>query len=325
MSIATRLIGILIYDNVTMIDVAGPADVFHHANTFGARYKTILLSPDGKDARASNGLRLPADGAATTGHILDTVIIPGAYGATAVPFPTPLLGAVSALTGTAKRIASVCTGAFLLATIGLLDYRRATTHWLHINEFAAAFPRTTVEPDALFVKDGRIITSAGVSSGIDLALSLVEDDYGPDVARSVARHMVVFVQRPGSQSQFSAPSRAVVATDNPLRPLLDSIAADPARNFSLARMAVISSVSVRQLARLFHDDVGATPARYVELVRIEAAQALLQGGATVAHAALVSGFGTAETLRRVFVSRIGKSPTLYLETLRHDAAFQQAS
>jgi transcriptional regulator GlxA family with amidase domain len=312
-----RTVGILIYDNVTMIDVAGPADVFHHANQFGGAYETVLLSPDGSDARASNGLRLAADARAGDVAALDTVIIPGAYGSLSKPFPPALLDAVTTLTGPAGRVASVCTGAFLLATIGLLDHRRATTHWLHVAEFARIFPRITVEPDSLFVRDGRITTSAGVSSGIDLALALVEDDYGPDVARSVARQMVVFMQRPGGQSQFSAPSRASVAADNPLRTLLDAIAADPASSYSLSRMAAIASVSVRQLARLFHDSVGTTPARYVELVRIEAAQALLQNGETVASAALISGFGTAETLRRVFVSRVGQSPTVYLQSIRN--------
>ena len=311
-----HVVGILIYDNVTMIDVAGPADVFHHANRFGASYKTILLSPDGSDARASNGLRLVADGSALDSHGLDTVIIPGAYGAISKPFGPALMEAVTTLTRQADRIASVCTGAFLLATIGLLDHRKATTHWLRVAEFARIFPLISVEPDALFVRDGNIITSAGVSSGIDLALALVEDDHGPDVARDVARQMVVFMQRPGAQSQFSAPSRSTVPQDNPLRVLLDTIAADPAENYSLAHMATLARVSVRQLARLFHDGLGTTPARYVELVRIEAAQTLLQNGETVASAALLSGFGTAETLRRVFVSRIGQSPALYRDQLK---------
>lgn len=325
MTARPHTVGILVYDNVTMIDVAGPADVFHHANQFGGAYTTVLLSPSGSDARASNGLRLAADGRADDVVSLDTVIIPGAYGTLSKPFAPDLVDAVSHLTGKAARVASVCTGAFLLATIGLLDYRRATTHWLHVAKFARNFPRITVESDALFVRDGHITTSAGVSSGIDLALALVEDDCGPDVATAVARQMVVFMQRPGAQSQFSTPSRASVAADNPLRPLLDAIAADPAANYSLANMASAAAVSVRQLARLFHDGIGTTPARYVELVRIEAAQALLQNGETVASAAFLSGFGTAETLRRVFVSRVGQSPTVYLQSLKNAATLPDAS
>jgi transcriptional regulator GlxA family with amidase domain len=318
---ATRQrIGILIYDNVTMIDIAGPADVFSQANNFGAAYDTVLVSADGASVRASNGLTLTAELAASDAGVLDTVIIPGAYGMISKPFENVLMEAVVALTSSATRIASVCTGSFLLAQAGLLDNRRATTHWTQTELFARSFPRVRVVPDALFVRDGSIITSAGVSSGIDLALAIVEDDFGPDVATSVARHMIVFLQRPGGQSQFSAPSREHVSADNPLRVLLDTVAADPGRNYSIAAMAGIAAVSARSLARLFHDEIGTTPARYVELVRIEAAQMLLQEGATIAVAAERSGFGSAETLRRVFVNRLGSSPSVYREQLQAGAS-----
>jgi transcriptional regulator GlxA family with amidase domain len=309
-------IGILVYDNVTMIDIAGPADVFSHANSFGASYETVLISSDGLPVTVSNGLTLsPSYAAADTGP-LDTVIIPGAYGMINKPLGNALMNAVTALTSRSQRIASVCTGSFLLAEAGLLDYRSATTHWTRAEQFAKSFPLVTVKPDSLFVRDGNIITSAGVSSGIDLALALVEDDFGPAVARKVARQMVVFLQRPGGQSQISAPSRDHLSEDNPLRILMDTIAADPADNYSLSNMSLIAHVSTRNLTRMFHDDIGTTPARYVELIRIEAAQILLQGGATIAVAAERSGFGSAETLRRVFVNRLGSSPTVYLERLR---------
>jgi transcriptional regulator GlxA family with amidase domain len=316
MVVGTQRMGILVYDNVTMIDIAGPADVFSHANTFGADYATVLVSADGRPVTASNGLTLTAELAAADAGRLDTVIIPGAYGMITKPFAADLMAAVTTLVGSSRRITSVCTGSFLLAQTGLLDHRRATTHWTRVEQFARTFPEVDVIPDALFVRDGDVITSAGVSSGIDLALALVEDDFGPDVARKVARQMVVFLQRPGQQSQFSAPSRDHLAADNPLRVLLDRIAADPAGDYSLMKMAGIANVSVRNLARLFHDEIGTTPARYVELIRIEAAQILLQDGATVAVAAARSGFGSAETLRRVFVSRVGSSPSVYVERLR---------
>ncbi|MGN8024626.1 GlxA family transcriptional regulator [Microbacterium sp. 22242] len=308
--------GILVYDNVTMIDVAGPADVFSHANSFGADYETLLVSADGRSVKASNGLTLTAELPAAEAGRLDTVIVPGAYGMISRPFEQALTDAVTTLTAEARRIASVCTGSFLLAQIGLLDYRRATTHWTRAAQFAKAFPRVRVDSEALFVRDGHIITSAGVSSGIDLALAIVEDDCGPRVARQVARQMVVFLQRPGSQSQFSAPSRDHLAADNPLRRLMDTIAADPAGDYSLARMSTIANVSTRSLTRLFHDDIGTTPARYVELIRIEAAQMMLKAGASVAEAAARSGFGTSETLRRVFVARVGSSPSVYQEQVR---------
>jgi transcriptional regulator GlxA family with amidase domain len=316
MAVGTQRVGILVYDNVTMIDIAGPADVFSHANTFGATYETVLVSANGAAVKASNGLTLTAELAASEAGRLDTVIIPGAYGMITKPFGADLMAAVTTLIASSRRITSVCTGAFLLAQTGLLDHRKATTHWTRVEQFARTFPLVDVLPDALFVRDGDVITSAGVSSGIDLALALVEDDFGPDVARRVARQMVVFLQRPGLQSQLSAPSRDHLAIDNPLRILLDRIAADPAGDYSLAKMAAIAKVSVRNLARLFHDEIGTTPARYVELIRIEAAQILLQEGATVAAAAERSGFGSAETLRRVFVSRVGSSPSVYVERLR---------
>lgn len=309
-------IGILVYDGVTMLDIAGPADVFSHANGFGARYETVLISSDGLPVTVSNGLTLTPNVSAADSGPLDTVIIPGAYGMIRKPFSKELMDAVAALTSQSKRITSVCTGSFLLAQAGLLDNRNATTHWTRAEQFAKSFPLVNVRPDSLFVRDGNIITSAGVSSGIDLALALVEDDFGPVVARKVARQMVVFLQRPGGQSQISAPSRDHLAEDNPLRKLMDAIAADPAANYSLADMSSIANVSTRNLTRMFHDDIGTTPARYVELIRIEAAQILLQGGATIAVAAEASGFGSAETLRRVFVNRLGSSPTVYLEKLK---------
>lgn len=314
-----RRMGILVYDNVTMIDVAGPADVFSHANSFGANYETVLVSADGRNVKASNGLTLTAELSAAEAGRLDTVIVPGAYGMISKPFEHSLTDAVIALTTGAKRIASVCTGSFLLAQVGLLDYRKATTHWTRAEQFAKVFPLVRVDPEALFVRDGNIITSAGVSSGIDLALAIVEDDWGPKLARQVARQMVVFLQRPGSQSQFSAPSREHLAADNPLRALMDTIAADPAGDYSLTRMSAIANVSPRSLTRLFHDDIGTTPGRYVELVRIEAAQMMLQTGASVAEAATRSGFGTSETLRRVFVARVGSSPSVYLERVSSGA------
>ena len=312
----TRRMGILVYDNVTMIDIAGPADVFSHANSFGADYETVLVSADGANVKASNGLTLTAEVRASDAGRLDTVIIPGAYGMITKPFEKVLMDAVTVLTTKSDRIASVCTGSFLLAQAGLLDYRSATTHWTQAALFARSFPLVKVLPDSLFVRDGNIITSAGVSSGIDLALAIVEDDFGPDVARQVARQMVVFLQRPGQQSQFSAPSRDHLGVDHPLRRLMDTIAADPAGDYSLAAMSHIAHVSTRNLTRMFHDEIGTTPARYVELIRIEAAQILLQDGATIPVAAQRSGFGSPETLRRVFVSRVGSSPTVYLEQVK---------
>jgi transcriptional regulator GlxA family with amidase domain len=300
---------ILAFDGVTMIDVAGPSDVFGHASRLGADYELRVVSPDGQPVRTASGTTLGVDGPADRPQ--GTVLVPGAYGMVDFPFTGPLIDAVRQLVAEADRITSVCTGSFLLAEIGLLDDRMATTHWRQVERFTQRYPKVHVVPDALFVRDGDVVTSAGVSSGIDLALSLVEDDHGSDLAAEVARAMVVFMQRPGGQSQFSAPSRAHVGRDSPLRTLLDAVAADPADRWTVSTMATKASVSPRQLSRLFHDEIGTTPARYVELVRLEAAQDLLSRGHTVASAAARSGFGSDETLRRVFVQRLGVTPGAY--------------
>lgn len=315
MSNPSQTIGFLIHDNVTMVDIAGPADVFHHANAFGARYETVLVSADGNAQRASNGHYLTAEAAAGQTGALDTVIVPGAYGMVTKPFEQVLVDAVSDLTADANRIASVCTGAFLLAQRGLLNYRNATTHWTQIERFSRSYPLVNVVPDALFVQDGSIITSAGVSSGVDLALFIVEDDYGPDVARAVVRQMVISNQRPGGQSQRPVAVRVSAPRDHALRKLLDSITADPAANYSIDAMAAMTNLSASSLTRRFQEATNTTPSRYVEMVRIEAAQAMLQRGATVSAAASASGFGSAETMRRVFTQKIGMSPSLYLESL----------
>jgi transcriptional regulator GlxA family with amidase domain len=310
----THRVGILIYDHVTLLDVAGPADVFCHATLFGASYEMVAISPDGRDATASNGLTLRAAMAASDVDRLDIVVIPGALGMVTRPFDPELLASVEVLIGRSAQIASVCTGSFLLAHVGALDGRCATTHWTRIEQFRRSYPAVHVKEDVLFVRDGSIITAAGVSSGIDLALSMVEDQYGPDLARKVLRQMLVFMQRPGGHSQFSNWSRTAVSSDNPLRTLLDAIAADPAGDYSLPRMAAAAGVSPRTLNRLFRSQIGITPTRYVEQARTEAAKAMLLQGATVGRAAQLSGFGSAETLRRVFVNQVGVSPSVYAQT-----------
>ncbi|GII57748.1 AraC family transcriptional regulator [Planotetraspora thailandica] len=307
----TRRVAILAFDGVTMIDVAGPADVFSHAARLGAAYEVTVVSPDGADVVTSTGLTLHVARAAAECGPVHTVLVPGAYGMVDRPFDAALVHAVGHLVQGAERVASVCTGSFLLAELGLLDGRRATTHWRQTDVFARRYRRVLVQPDAIYVRDGHILTSAGVSSGVDLSLAMVENDHGPTLAADVAEAMVVFMQRPGALSQFSAPSRRHVGRDDPLRPLLDAIAADPAGDYTVPSMAAVAAVSTRQLTRLFHDAVGTTPARYVETVRLENAQSLLQRGHTVGAAAAKSGFGSAETLRRVFTSRFGVSPSAY--------------
>lgn len=217
----------------------------------------------------------------------------------------------------------MCTGAFVLAALGLLDGRRATTHWAHCADLARAYPGVTVDPDSLFVQDGRFITGAGISAGIDLGLALVESDYGPDVARRVARWMVVFLQRPGGQAQFSVWTEAALPVSRGLREILDAVVADPAADHSIAMMADRAAVSERHLVRMFHDQVGMTPARFVEQARLEAAKMLLATGdlgqGTVARRA---GFGSADTMRRTFRRALGVSPSMYRSRFRTTGVHQ---
>lgn len=209
-----------------------------------------------------------------------------------------------------------CTGSFILAQAGLLQGRRATTHWHDVRLFARAYPDITVEPDAIFVRDGDVFTSAGISSGIDLALALVEMDYGTELVRAVARWLVVYLKRAGGQSQFSVLVEAEPPPQSPLRKVTAAISANPADNHSVNTLAARASLSTRQLTRLFQSELGTTPARYVEMVRIDAARAALDAGRSVAETARLAGFGSAESLRRVFVDHLGVTPKAYRERFR---------
>ncbi|MFI9269342.1 GlxA family transcriptional regulator [Kitasatospora sp. NPDC052896] len=308
------LVAVLGYDGVRLLDVAAPLEVF---DTAGG-YQVVLCSPGGGPVTAATGtvLAVTADAFAVRA---DTVLIPGAPtlpdGLTGLAAGEVLAAAV-ALAGSARRVASVCTGAFVLAEAGLLDGRRATTHWRHAAALRRRYPRITVEPDAIYVRDGRVLTSAGVTAGIDLALALVEEDRGPEAAREVARDLVVFMQRPGGQSQFSVPARTPRPRHDALRAVLDAVLADPAADHSTTSLAALAGLSVRQLTRLFRAQLDSTPAGYVELVRLEAARGLLEGGETVAGTARRSGFGSDETLRRVFLRHLGVPPSGYAARFR---------
>ncbi|MGW5359306.1 GlxA family transcriptional regulator [Actinopolymorpha pittospori] len=304
-------VGMLVFPGVTMLDVAGSAEVFVEANRYGAHYDIALYSPDGRAVRSSTGVHLAVDGRASDAEHLDTALLPGSEGVATAGLEPSLVAAATSLANSAPRVVSVCTGAFLLAATGMLDGRRATTHWRHAERLARRHPRVTVEPDSIFVTDGPIATSAGVTAGIDLALALVEDDHGAALSRDVARSLVVFVQRPGGQSQFSAPSRSPIPRNRPLRDVLDAVAADPAGSYSVPELAGAVGVSPRHLTRLFQQELGTTPARHIERIRLEAAQAFLDAGHTVASAATRSGFGSDENLRRAFVQHFGVPPATY--------------
>ena len=315
----TTRVGILVFDGVKLLDVAGPAEAFAEANHLGCSYELVFLSPDGNDVASSVGLRVSVDAAADGAGSFHTVLVAGGDALPESRLPAGLVDAAGHLAGNSGRMSSICTGAFVLAAAGLLDGRRATTHWKHTRELARRYPRTQVEPDAIFVSDGRIHTSAGVTAGIELALALIEEDHGPDLAREVARSLVVYMQRSGGQSQFSAPLQGDPPRSSPLRPVLEAVRADPAAALSVPALARDANLSVRHLTRLFRKELQTTPAKYVELVRVDTAKALLDSGYSVTEAAERSGFGNSEALRRTFVARIGVPPSKYQQRFRSTA------
>ncbi|MFC9693474.1 GlxA family transcriptional regulator [Kribbella sp. NPDC056951] len=307
--IRTHRVAFIVYDGVTLLDVSGPLEVLHQANRGTPRYETVLVSPNGGTVPTAAGLSLAGTVKPNEVDELDTVVIAGADQlAEQVPDDVRQTAAVLA---DAERVASVCTGAFVLAALGALDGRRATTHWRHAETLARKHPQVNVEPDALHITDGRYVTSAGISAGIDLTLALVEADHGPEVAREVARELVVFMQRPGGQSQFSTAIATPPAKSDPLREATAAVVADPAADHSLPALAASVAVSPRHLTRLFQTELQTTPGRWIERVRLDRAQQLILDGHSITAAARRSGLGSDETLRRAFARHLGTTPTEY--------------
>ncbi|MFF2226619.1 GlxA family transcriptional regulator [Streptomyces globisporus] len=317
-----HLVAVLAFDGVQLLDVTGPAEVFTTANGHGGRYDVRIVSVTGQDVRTSGGIRLGADG--SLGSLpgrLGTLLVPGRRDWRRAVDVATLTSGVRDLAGRSRRVASVCAGAFVLAEAGLLDGRRAATHWRLAGELAAAYPAVRVECDPLFVRDGHVITSAGITAGMDLALSLVEEDHGAGTARDTARELVVFMARPGGQSQFSARLRPREAEHPAVRVAMDAVSADPGGPHTPATLARLGTVSARHLSRLFRGETGLSPAQYIESVRLEAAQALLASGTDpIEVVAEEAGFGSAETMRRAFQQRLGLSPTHYRARFRTTAA-----
>lgn len=304
-------LGILVFDGVKLLDVAGPSEVFSEANRSGATYELTLCSVGGEQVVSSTGMRISVDADANDDVRFDTVLVMGGDALPTRPIDRGLVSATRHLARHTSRMCSICTGAFIMAATGLLDGRRATTHWKSARILAKAYPRVSVEPDAIFVKDGTVYTSAGVTAGIDLALALVEEDYGGEMARSVAQSLIVYLQRPGGQSQFSPSLRRPLPPTPVLHAIQEAVAADPAGDHSVPRLAARAGVSPRHLTRLFRDELGTTPAKYVELVRLDAAKSLLDVGHPVTLAAGQAGFGSPESLRRAFIRYLGVPPRAY--------------
>ncbi|OBJ76401.1 AraC family transcriptional regulator [Mycobacterium marseillense] len=310
------MVVIVVFDGVTLLDVAGAGEVFVEANRFGADYRLKIASVDGSDVTSSIGTRLGVTDSLSAIDSADTVLVAGSDHLPGRPIDPALVEAVRSVAGRTGRMASICTGSFILAQAGLLSGRRATTHWHDTRLLARAFRDVTVEPDAIFVRDGDVFTSAGISSGIDLALALVEMDYGTELVREVARWLVVYLKRAGGQSQFSVLVEADPPPQSPLRAVTEAIAADPSADYNVKRLAALASLSTRQLTRLFQSELGMTPARYVELVRVDFARNALEAGRSVTETAGMAGFGSIETLRRAFVNHLGISPKAYRDRFR---------
>ncbi|WP_316745599.1 GlxA family transcriptional regulator [Streptomyces sp. MK7] len=307
----THSVGVLVFDDMKMLDLSGPAEVFSEANRYGADYRLTVVSVTGKPVRTSIGLQVPVDTDADSAPAFDTVLIPGGDLLPGRPVDPELVAVAKSLSEKAGRVASICTGAFVLAAAGLLEGRRATTHWRHTTSLARGYPSLRVAPDAIYVKDGTTYTSAGVTAGIDLALALLEEDHGPDLTRKVARSLVVYMQRAGGQSQFSASLQGPAPRTPVLRLVQDIVQADPAADHTLDSLAERVRVSPRHLTRMFRAELDTTPMKYVELIRFDRAKALLDAGHSATEAAAQSGFPSYESLRRAFARHLGVSPTRY--------------
>jgi transcriptional regulator GlxA family with amidase domain len=306
-----RRIVLVTFPDTTLLDVVGPSEVFHSANELGASppYELGVASAGGGPVRASSGLVVDTVPIGGVRGPVDTLMTTGGTGVRAAAQDAALVAGVARLAGGARRVTSVCTGTFLLAAAGLLEGRRVTTHWGRAAALARQFPTLDIDPDRIFIRDGSVWTSAGVTAGIDLALALVEDDHGPDLAREVARWLVVFVQRPGGQGQFSSHVAVPAPRRGDVRQVLDTIAADPAGDLSVAALARRAGLSERHLARMFRAETGTTVGEHVEAVRVEAARRLLEGSEEgLGVVARRCGFGTVETFHRAFKRRTGITP-----------------
>jgi transcriptional regulator GlxA family with amidase domain len=310
-----RRIGILAVEGVQLLDVSGPADVFAEANVQAgaAEYDICLLGTAPGSIRASSGIRLGVGDVFGQKDVsaFDTLLVAGAPHLHRRARDEQLLAQLRKAAGAARRFGSVCTGAFLLAEAGLLDGCRVTTHWALADRFASAFPAVTLEVDAIHVRDGKVRTAAGVTAGLDLALALVEEDLGAELARRIASQLVMYFRRPGGQLQYSRGRQGSPAGRSALQDVQRWVAAHPGESHSVARLADRAGISSRHFARLFRDEVGVTPSAWVEGVRVDAARQLLEEGQPPKLAGARCGFADVETFRRAFQRRLGVSPAAY--------------
>ncbi len=315
-------VAILMLDGVQALDVAGPVDVFAEANAFIGRkdrYETVLVGRTRKPLRASNGMQLMPDlSLGDEAPRFDIVLVAGGPGLPTAPADAPVSKWLRTAASRARLHGSVCTGAFVLGHAGLLDGRTVTTHWQNAAHLAERFPAATVEYDRIYLRDGKLVTSAGVTAGIDLALAMVREDHGAAVALAVAKRLVVVAQRQGGQSQFSpylaaTPSRA----DSPVARVQAYVMANIGARLTLDALAAEVGMSGRNLVRLFVADTGMTPHAFIERARIDIARNLLEGSTLpLKSIAYKCGFVTVDRMRVLFQQRLGISPAQYRANFR---------
>ena len=317
--VTPRRIVFVIFEGFESLDLAGPYEVFQNASSLTGGYRCEIVAPAAGRVTAGSGLPVLAGSAVADVDVagVDTLVVAGGGGVDAARHDTALTGWIAAAGCGARRVTSVCSGVFLLAAAGLIRGRRVTTHWARAEQLRREHPDLQVDCDPIFSRDGRVWTSAGVTAGMDLALALVEEDLGRDVAHAVAQELVMFLRRPGSQSQFSVPLWSRQPRTDPIRSVVAAIHADPGSEHGLDSLASRAGLSPRHFQRRFTAEIGTPPATYVERVRIEAAQrALTEGDDPVEAIARRCGFGTAETLRRAFHRHAHVAPSDYRDRFR---------
>jgi len=314
-----RRVVFVIFDRFQPLDLVGPHEVFQQAGRISRGYDCQVVAPVAGPVRSDSGLEVQAGhgvGDLDPGGI-DTLVVAGGEGVDEARSDPALVGWIATAGATARRVTSVCSGVFLLAAAGLAGGRRVTSHWSRADQLTREHPELTVDCDPIFIRDGRIWTSAGVTAGMDLALALVEDDLGRDVAHSIAQELVLFLRRPGSQSQFSVPLWSSQPSTDSIRAVVSAIQAGPGARHTISDLAARARLSPRHLQRRFTAELGVPPSAYVERVRIEAARrALADGHDPVAAIARRCGFGTAESLRRAFHRHLGVAPSDYRDRFR---------
>lgn len=321
--IVTRRITLVGFDGVAALDLVGPLEVFATANVLFAReglrpYDTRVLTTGPGLMNTSSGLRLEGDGSwrssGQTDDVPDTLLVAGGQDVTPMLEDAEFIAWIRGQATRVRRIGSICTGAFVLAKAGLLNGKRATTHWLELQRLREGYPEVAVEGDAIFVRDGTVYTSAGISAGIDLALAMVEEDLGHRAAMDIARVLVLFMKRPGGQSQFSTRLRSQISGNTRLAGFVAWLSDNFFRPLTVEDMAAQAAMSYRTLVRVFARETGLTPARYLEGVRLEqAAQLLEDTTAAIAIVAQRCGFSSADRLRSAFQRRYKVSPQAYRE------------